>query len=102
VGCKRAREFLDDAGSEVQSVEDASKTRRGREAALELARRADTVIIARGKKVVRFDMHRDPPDEDTLAANLLGPTGNLRAPTFQRGKTLVVGFSADAYRDILK
>ena len=29
---------------------------------------------------------------------LLGPTGNLRAPTARVGPTLVVGFSADAYR----
>ncbi len=46
-------------------------------------------------------MKKDPPDDDTLAAHMLGPTGNLRAPTIRRGGTLLVGFSEDAYRDVL-
>jgi len=46
-------------------------------------------------------MKSDPPDDDTLAAHLLGPTGNLRAPTIRKGNTLLVGFSAEAYREVL-
>lgn len=46
-------------------------------------------------------MKIDPPDDDTLAAHLLGPTGNLRAPTIRQGNTLLVGFSEEAYRDVL-
>ena len=42
-------------------------------------------------------MSSDPPDDATLLAHLLGPTGNLRAPTIMKGKTLLVGFSQDAY-----
>jgi hypothetical protein len=82
-------------------VADAGKQRRGRDEALALARTADRVIVARGKKVVAFDMKKDPPDDDTLAAHLLGPTGNLRAPTLRRGRTLLVGFSEEAYREVL-
>jgi arsenate reductase-like glutaredoxin family protein len=80
---------------------DATKERRGRDEALALARSADRVVVARGKKVVTFDMKKDPPDDDTLAAHLLGPTGNLRAPTLRRGRTLLVGFSDEAYRQVL-
>jgi hypothetical protein len=61
----------------------------------------DRVIVARGKKVVTFDMKKEPPDDDTLAAHLLGPTGNLRAPTLRRGRTLLVGFGDEAYRQVL-
>jgi hypothetical protein len=46
-------------------------------------------------------MQHAPPDEETLLAHLLGPTGNLRAPTLRKGKTLLVGFSADAYQAVL-
>lgn len=46
-------------------------------------------------------MKTDPPDDDTLAAHLLGPTGNLRAPTLRQGRTLYVGFHADAYRGLV-
>ena len=80
---------------------DATKERKGRDEALALARSADRVVVARGKKVVSFDMRKEPPDDDTLAAHLLGPTGNLRAPALRRGKTLLVGFSEDAYRQVL-
>jgi hypothetical protein len=42
-----------------------------------------------------------PPDDDTLATAMLGPTGNLRAPTLRRGKTLLVGFGEPAYEQEL-
>jgi arsenate reductase-like glutaredoxin family protein len=80
-------------------VIDASKNKRGRDAALELAKAADKVVIARGKKVVTFDMRKAPPDDDTLAGYLLGPTGNLKAPTIRKGNTLLVGFGEAAYRE---
>lgn len=80
---------------------DASKNRRGRDDALALARTADTVVVARGKKVLTFDMSR-PPDDDALAAAMLGPTGNLKAPTLRVGGTLLVGFGEAAYREVLK
>jgi arsenate reductase-like glutaredoxin family protein len=80
---------------------DATKDRRGRAEALELARGADRVVAARGKKVVQFDMKHDPPDDEALLAHLLGPTGNLRAPTLRRGGTLLVGFNDEAYRQLL-
>ena len=59
-----------------------------------------TVIVARGKKVVSFDMAQ-PPDDDTLAAAMLGPTGNLKAPTLRIGGTLLVGFGETAYAQVL-
>jgi arsenate reductase-like glutaredoxin family protein len=59
------------------------------------------VVVARGKKVDTFDMRRDPPDDDTLAKALLGPTGNLRAPALRTGRTLLVGFGEEAYRQVL-
>jgi hypothetical protein len=82
-------------------VVDAAKEKKGREAALELAKAADRVVVSRGKKVVTFDMKKDPPDDDTLASYLLGPTGNLKAPTLRRGKTLLVGFGEEAYKQVL-
>lgn len=79
---------------------DATKDRRGREEALKLARSVERVIVARGKKIVVFDMTNDPPDDDTLAAHLLGPSGNLKAPTLRMGDTLLVGFGEEAYRQM--
>ena len=69
--------------------------------ALALAKSAAKVVVGRGKKVVTFDMKRDPPDDETLLAHILGPTGNLKAPTLRKGNTLLVGFSEEAYKTIL-
>ena len=101
MGCKKAQGFLEQGDWRVGDRTDASKERRGRDEALALARSADRGGVAKGKEVVAFDMKKNPPDDDTLAAHLLGPTGNLRAPTLRRGRTLLVGFSAEAYRQVL-
>ena len=69
--------------------------------ALRLARDSSRVIVAKGKKVVAFDMKRGAPSDDDLLGHMLGPTGNLRAPTIRRGKTLLVGFNEDAYTDLI-
>ena len=66
-----------------------------------LARSAKKVIASRGKTHRVFDMVRDPPDDETLAQAILGPTGNLRAPAIRRGHTLLIGFHSDIYRDWL-
>ena len=66
-----------------------------------LAKTVHKIVVAKGKNVVTFDMKKEPPDDDVLAAYLLGPTGNLRAPTLRKGKTLLVGFNEGAYNDIL-
>jgi hypothetical protein len=85
---------------QVADQANASKDRRGREAALALAKSARRIVVAKGKKVVVFDMAK-PPDDDTLTAHLIGPTGNLRAPTLLRGDTLLVGFNDEAYQQVL-
>ncbi len=74
----------------------------GRESAIELARAADRILTTRGPRPVAFDLRKDPPDDDALAAHLLGPTGNLRAPTLRVGATLVVGFNETHYRAVLE
>ena len=51
--------------------------------------------------MVRVDL-REKPSADTLAGLMLGPTGRLRAPTLRVGRTLLVGFAEDAYREALK
>jgi arsenate reductase-like glutaredoxin family protein len=101
MGCKKAQEFLEQNDVGVASAADASKDRRGREQALALAKSVEKVIFGKGKKVVTIDMQGMPPDDDTLAALLMGPTGNLRAPTLRIGKTLLVGFSLEAYKQLL-
>jgi arsenate reductase-like glutaredoxin family protein len=60
-------------------------------------RKASKVIVMKGKKVTTFDMKKDKPADEDLLKVMLGATGNLRAPTIVRGKTLLVGFNAEEY-----
>lgn len=71
----------------------------GREDALALAGGVATVIAAKGKKVATFEVSGAPSDD--VVAAMLGPTGNLRAPTVKAGDTLLVGFNEELYRDVL-
>lgn len=57
--------------------------------------------MTRGAKIVEFDMKNDPPQEGILLTHMLGPTGNLRAPSIRVGKTVVVGFNHHVYGEIL-
>jgi len=79
---------------------DARKVRFDRVAALKLARAASQVIAIRGKSVLTFDMKKESPDDDTLARALLGPHGNLRAPSVRVSGRLYVGFAEEAWREM--
>lgn len=50
---------------------------------------------------MRFHLGKDKPSRDDLLAVLLGPSGNLRAPTLRKGKKLLIGFDAGAYAEVL-
>lgn len=86
---------------EVAERVDARKVRYGEREALALAQSVDEIISLRGKKVVRVDM-RGRPGRDEILGALLGPSGNLRAPTARCGRTLIVGFSPGAYDELLR
>lgn len=74
--------------------------RMGEKEARDLLKKVSKVIVAKGKKTSIYNVKKDNPAD--IAAAMLGPTGNLRAPTIQVGKTLLVGFNEDMYRDQLQ
>jgi hypothetical protein len=61
----------------------------------------DQLYVAKGKKVVHVDLERARPARAELLGLLLGPTGNLRAPTLRKGRTLLVGFDEATYTRLL-
>ena len=83
----------------VRETVNAAKERFGRGDLAQLFAGSSKVVVARGKKVVSFDLAKDPPSAADLAALVLGPTGNLRAPAVRSGKTWLIGFNEDAYTD---
>ena len=101
ITCKRAHEYLGTTGTNPKSTQDARKERIEPADALALARKVAKVVVARGKKVVTFDLKKDDPGDETLLAYLIGPSGYLRAPSVLAGKTLVVGFTPELYSSVL-
>ena len=69
--------------------------------AKQLLKKANVLYAAKGKKVVKIDLKKEKPDDETLSKLIIGPTGNLRAPTLVKGKTVVVGFNEDMYKEVL-
>ena len=51
----------------------------------------------KGKKVARFDVKSAVTEEAVQA--MLGPTGNLRAPTIRVGRTLLVGYNDEVFNE---
>ncbi len=70
-----------------------------RKDAADLAKQASLVVVAKGKKVSEFKPG-GKAGKDVVDA-MLGPTGNLRAPTIRSGKTLLVGFNEDVFMERL-
>lgn len=61
----------------------------------------NALVVARGKKVVEHNLKKDRPTDDELARLMIGPSGNLRAPTIKIGKQMLVGFSEEIYSKYL-
>jgi hypothetical protein len=59
------------------------------------------LYAAKGRKVVHVDLRKAKPSKAELTKLMIGPSGNLRAPTLRVGKTFVVGFNDEMYDTVL-
>jgi hypothetical protein len=87
---------------QVAAQVDAKKATIRGDAALGALKDVDELYVMKGAKVVHVDLRREKPGKAALLGLLLGPTGNLRAPTLRRGRTLLVGFDAATYARVLR
>jgi len=88
---------MDANGIAAKEVIPASR-KLGKREAVELVKAAKKVIVAKGKKIQTVPGGKATKE---VVDALLGPTGNLRAPTVRVGKTLLVGFDESSYADVL-
>ena len=63
-----------------------------------LLKTANKLIAMKGKKVTEFDVASKVGREAVEA--MLGPTGNMRAPAIEVGKTYLVGFNNDVFETV--
>ena len=99
--CAKTQGFLAKHKVAVTEQTDAKKATIKGDAALAVLKNVDEIYAAKGKQVVHVDLRRDKPPKAGLLAVLLGPTGNLRAPTVRKGRTLIVGFDESTYKRLL-
>ncbi len=103
VTCQKAKAYTEGAEIEVGETVDANKTKIGPDDALALlqSKAITKVVASKGKNTIKLDLKKDAPENEIILASIIGPTGNLRAPTAIIGKTLLVGFNEESYRDVL-
>ncbi len=75
----------------------ANKTKFHQEEAIALVRKADNIMVAKGKKLLKFDASSS---DEELAKAILGRSGTLRAPAIQVGETFLVGYHAEGYAEV--
>lgn len=100
--CEKAQDYLKKHDVQQKSIVDARKNKLSKKEILALAQSVHVIMSVKGKNIVTVDLKKNKPNEATLLAALLGPSGNLRAPTFRKGKILFVGFHPDGYNHVLK
>ena len=76
-------------------VQNSTKEPVAGKAALALLEDAAELFVARGKRVLRFDLGTQRPSEEELLGLLLGRSGKLRAPALRYGTRLVVGYNRE-------
>ena len=83
----------------TEEVVDAKTPRIDEAAAWQVLKDAGSIAIAKGKKVQNFTSAKAAKEE--ILKHAMGPSGNLRAPTYRVGDRFVIGFNAGLYEDWL-
>lgn len=60
-----------------------------------MLKNATSITAAKGKKVQRFE--NIAAEKAEILKQLIGPSGNLRAPTYRVGNAFFVGFNRELY-----
>ena len=84
----------------AKEVVDARKVRIDEDQAWTLLKSAKSVTTAKGKKVQRFE--QGSAEKEVILQQVMGPSGNLRAPCYRAGDDFIIGFNAELYADWLK
>jgi len=83
----------------AEKIVDARKEKIDEESAWALLKNASKISIAKGKKVQTFK----PQDgRDEILKHAMGPSGNLRAPTYRVKDQFIIGFNDELYSDWVK
>ena len=93
--CKRTQEFLAQYNIQDNVLQITTKDPLIGEAALSILEGVSEIFVAKGKKILHFDLEENALTESELLILLLGRSGNLRAPTIKTGGQLLVGYNQE-------
>ena len=79
---------------------DARKNRIEVQQAWDIVKEAKEISVAKGKKVVNFFQVAD--EKDAVLKRVMGPSGNLRAPTLRINNQFIIGFNPEMYEEKFK
>jgi len=77
---------------------DARKEKFNADSAWELINGSKTIFTAKGKKVSSWDPGAD--DKAAILKNVMGPSGNLRAPALRIKDKFIIGFNPELYAEL--
>ena len=78
---------------------DARKVRLGLVELPQVLRGIRHLVVLKGKKRLDFDLRKKGIGREDIMPQMLGPTGNLRAPTIRQKDRLVVGYGEEAFQE---
>jgi hypothetical protein len=76
----------------------ANKEKINSETAWEMLKSASLIRTGKGKKQQKWNPASD--DKADILKDVIGPSGNLRAPTWKIGNEFVVGFNPELYAEV--
>ena len=59
---------------------------------------ASLILTGKGKK--RQEWNPDSDDKANILKDVIGPSANLRAPTWRIGNEFIVGFNPELYEEV--
>ena len=91
------QEVLDTHNIQTENRSDARKERLEADAVWDLMSSADSIVVAKGKRVETYIPTEAIRDE--ILKTVLGRSGSLRAPTVQAGNVFYVGYNDSLYEN---
>lgn len=93
----KAREVLGAGQHRIIEEHDARKERFDEQAVWDLAKRFHSLVIAKGKTYIEIEPNEE--SRESILKEVMGRSGNLRAPSLVIGDKLVVGYNEAMYKE---
>ncbi len=99
--CGKSQNYLSKHKIEPKIFVDARKNTITQDKVDSVLARVNQIYSCKGNKVDHINLSDKAHDQESILKLIIGPTGNLRAPSIIIDKTLLVGFNEETFAKIL-